>query len=41
MIKHYITTFLRKTTKVEVLGILKKIQAAREFRISATRKRML
>lgn len=39
--KLYITTFLRKTTKVEVLGMLKKSQAATEFRISATRKRAL
>lgn len=35
------TRFLRKTTKVEVLGMLKKTQRAREFRMSATRKRTL
>lgn len=40
-IKQYITKFLRKTTKVEVLGMRKKTQAAREFRVSATRKRTL
>lgn len=40
-IKRYITRFFRKTTKVEVLGMLKKTQAAREFRIRATTKRML
>lgn len=39
--KQDITTFLRKTTKVELLGMLKKIHAAMEFRIRATRKRAL
>lgn len=36
-----LTTFFRKTTNVEVLGMLKKIHAASEFRIRATIKRML
>lgn len=36
-----LTTFFKKTTNVEVLGMLKKIQAAREFSIRATIKRML
>lgn len=36
-----LTTFFRKTRNVEVLRILKKIHAAREFSIRATMKRTL
>lgn len=36
-----LTTFFRKTTNVEVLGILKKIHAAMELSMRAAMKRML
>lgn len=37
----FLTTFFRKTTNVEVLGMLKKIHAAMELSMSAAIKRML
>lgn len=37
----FLTTFFKKTTNVEVLGMVKKIQAARELRMRATMKRRL